>query len=243
MLILSKLRRAIGDLHALIFPPSCPICNATMREGEQVLCNRCRVAMPMTGYIGRIDNAMERRLWGLMPFVQASALYFYIEGSPYRHIIHAFKYGSKWRLARDMGEWLGGEMARSKAFDEIDVIVPVPLHPLRRMWRGYNQSEYLAEGVAKALGRPIDSRSLRRTRYTTSQTRHTKNQRWDNVHGRFAMRRGASFAGRHVLLVDDVFTTGATLCACADAILREAPNCQISVITLAVSQREVADIF
>ena len=214
-----------------------------MREGEQVVCNRCRVAMPMTGYIGRIDNAMERRLWGLMPFVQASALYFYIEGSPYRHIIHAFKYGSKWRLASDMGEWLGGEMARSRAFDGVDVIVPVPLHPLRRMWRGYNQSEYLAEGVAKALGRPIDSRSLRRTRYTTSQTRRTKNQRWDNVHGRFAMRRGASFAGRHVLLVDDVFTTGTTLCACAEAILREAPDCQISVITLAVSQREVADLF
>ena len=243
MLILSRLRRAIGDLHALIFPPTCPVCNATMREGEQVVCNRCRVAMPMTGYIGRIDNAMERRLWGLMPFVQASALYFYIEGSPYRHIIHAFKYGSKWRLASDMGEWLGGEMARSRAFDGVDVIVPVPLHPLRRMWRGYNQSEYLAEGVAKALGRPIDRRSPRRTRYTTSQTRRTKNQRWDNVHGRFAMRRGASFAGRHVLLVDDVFTTGTTLCACAEAILREAPDCQISVITLAVSQREVADLF
>ena len=243
MLILSKLRRAIGDLHALIFPPTCPVCNATMREGEQVICNRCRVEMPMTGYIGRIDNAMERRLWGLMPFVQAAALYFYIEGSPYRRIIHAFKYGSKWRLARDMGEWLGGELVRSRAFDEVDVIVPVPLHPLRRMWRGYNQSEYLAEGVAKALGRPIDSRSLRRTRYTTSQVRRAKNQRWENVHGRFAMRRGASFAGRHVLLVDDVFTKGETLCACADAILREAPDCQISVITLAVSQREVADIF
>ena len=243
MLILSKLRRAIGDLHALIFPPACPVCNASMREGEQVVCNRCRVEMPMTGYIGRIDNAMERRLWGLMPFVQASALYFYIEGSPYRRIIHAFKYSSKWRLARDMGEWLGGEMARSRAFDGVDLIVPVPLHPLRRMWRGYNQSEYLAEGVAKVLGRPIDIRSLRRTHYTTSQTRRAKNQRWENVHGRFAMRRGASFAGRHVLLVDDVFTTGATLCACAEAILRETPDCQISVITLAVSQREVADLF
>lgn len=243
MLILNKLHRAAGDLLALIFPPTCPVCNATLSEGEQVICNRCRVAMPMTGYIGRIDNAMERRLWGLVPFVQASALYFYIEGSPYRRIIHAFKYGSKWRLSRDMGEWLGGEMARSHTFESVDVIVPVPLHPLRRMWRGYNQSEYLAEGVARVLKRPINRHALRRTRYTTSQTRHSKNERWGNVHGHFATRRGASFAGKHVLLVDDVFTTGATICACAEAILRVAPDCRISVVTLAVSQREVADLF
>ncbi len=243
MLILNKLRRALGDLHALIFPPVCPVCNATMREGEQVICNRCRVAMPMTGYIGHLDNAMERRLWGLVPFVQASALFFYIEGSPYRRVIHAFKYGSKWRLARDMGEWLGGEMARSRAFESVDVIVPVPLHPLRRMWRGYNQSELLAEGIGRVLGREVDCRSLRRTRYTTSQTRRTKNERWDNVHGRFEVRRGTQFAGRHVLLVDDVFTTGATICACAEAILSVAPDCRISIVTLAVSQREVADLF
>ena len=243
MLILSKLRRAMGDLFAIIFPPVCPVCNTTMSEGEQVICNRCRVAMPMTGYIGRIDNAMERRLWGLVPFVQASALFFYIEGSPYRRVIHAFKYGSKWHLARDMGEWLGGEMVRSHAFESVDVIVPVPLHPLRRMWRGYNQSEYLAEGVARVFERPVDRRSLRRTRYTTSQTRRSKNQRWDNVHGGFSVRDGARFAGKHVLLVDDVFTTGATLCACAEAILHKAPDCRISVITLAVSQREVADLF
>lgn len=243
MLILSKLRSAASDLRALIFPPACPVCNATMSEGEQVICNRCRVAMPMTGYIGRIDNAMERRLWGLVPFVQASALYFYIEGSPYRRIIHAFKYGSKWRLARDMGEWMGGEMARSHAFETIDTIIPVPLHPLRRMWRGYNQSEYLAEGIARVLDRPVDRRSLRRMRYTTSQTRRSKNERWDNVHGIFSVRNRESFVGKHVLLVDDVFTTGATICACAEAILNVAPDCRISIVTLAVSQREVADLF
>ena len=236
MLILNKLHRAAGDLLALIFPPTCPVCNATLSEGEQVICNRCRVAMPMTGYIGRIDNAMERRLWGLVPFVQASALYFYIEGSPYRRIIHAFKYGSKWRLARDMGEWLGGEMARSHAFESVDVIVPVPLHPLRRMWRGYNQSEYIARGIAAELGVKMDSRTLYRRHYNQSQTTKHSAERWKNVEGIFHLRGSEKFADKHILLVDDVFTSGATIISAAQTILATSPSCRISVATLATTR-------
>lgn len=243
MSILSSLRRGVSGLRTLLFPPTCPVCRAPMREGEQVICNHCCAAMPMTDYVGKIDNAMEQRLWGLTLFVQASALYFYIENSPYRRIVHAFKYGGRWRLARDMGEWYGGLLARSKAYDDIDVIVPVPLHPLRRLWRGYNQSEYLAEGIARAMGRRVDRRSLRRHTYTTSQTRHRKSERWDNVMGCFGVRRGANLAGRHILLVDDVFTTGSTICACSEALREAFPDCRISIATLAVSQREVADIF
>lgn len=243
MSIRSKISLALSDLRALIFPPSCPVCGAAMREGEQVICNHCRASIPLTDYIGREENAMERRLWGLTIFEHASALFFHIENSTYRRIVHQFKYGGKWLLARDMGEWFGGEMVRLGAYTDVDVIVPVPLHPLRRMWRGYNQSEQLAEGIARVLGKPVDSRSLRRHSYTTSQTRHSKSQRWDNVKGSFSVRHGARFAGRHVLLVDDVFTTGSTICACAEAIRAAAPDCRISIATLTVSQREVADFF
>ncbi|MBQ7791578.1 MAG: ComF family protein [Rikenellaceae bacterium] len=243
MLILNKLRHAFSDMWYVLFPPACPVCNVTLREGEQILCNHCRAAIPMTGFIGHVDNAMERRLWGLTIFEHASALFFYIENSPYRRIIHEFKYNGKWFLAREMGEWFGGEILRAGAYPNIDVIIPVPLHPLRRLWRGYNQSEYLAEGLSRVLEVPVDRRSLRRHSYTTSQTRRTKNQRWDNVHGRFRVRRGEQLAGRHILLVDDVFTTGATICACAEAIRAVAPDCRISVATLTVSQREVADLF
>ena len=119
----------------------------------------------------------------------------------------------------------------------------MPLHLLRRLKRGYNQSEYLAEGIGRILERPVDPKAVVRHRYNDSQTRQSKHDRWDNVKGIFRVRHPERLAGKHLLLVDDVFTTGATICACAEAILAAAPDCRISVATLAVSKHEIAGYF
>lgn len=154
-------------------------------------------------------------------------------------MIHAFKYHGRWRLALEMGTWYGACLADAGAFADADALVPVPLHWIRRLGRGYNQSEYLAAGLARALDKPVWTGILRRRRSNPSQTGARTPDRWSNVQDLFALRRPERLAGRHILLVDDVFTTGATLVSCAEAILAAVPDCRISMATLAVSARSL----
>lgn len=236
MSILSDL---LSDVGAVFFPPRCPVCGAMLPEGCRLVCTRCRADAPLTGFWSEADNAMARRLWGLMPVVRASALFYYSEGSGWRELIHRFKYKGAWRLAREAGLWYGEELRTGGLYDDVDVVVPIPLHPIKRLRRGYNQSEYLAEGIAASLGVDVCRRSVVRIRNNPSQALTPRRERSGNVEGVFAIRHPELLAGRHLLLVDDVFTTGETLRSCGDTILQAVPDCRISVAALAVSRREM----
>ena len=229
----------LSDLGALFFPPRCPVCQAELPEGSRTVCTLCRMTAPLTRFWEQADNPMARRLWGQVPVERAAAFLWFVEGSGWQRLIHAFKYHGRWRLAREMGAWYGACLADAGAFADVDALVPVPLHWRRRLVRGYNQSEYLAAGMAGALGRPVWTGNLRRRGNNPSQTRTAASDRWRNVEDKFAVRLPEAFAGRHILLVDDVFTTGATIFSCADAVLRAAPDCRISVATLAASAHKL----
>ncbi len=211
MSILSRLFSGFG---ALLFPPVCPVCRRTMGEGAVAVCTRCRGEIPLTRFWEEFDNPMTRRLWGLVPVVHASAFFWFMEGSGWRDLIHRFKYRGAWRLARDMGRWYGGCLADGGLYADAEVVVPVPLHWRKRLVRGYNQSEYLAEGIAAELGIDVDRRSVVRLRNNPSQARTRSDARWENVRGLFGVRRPERLAGRHILLVDDVFATGAPIVSC-----------------------------
>jgi len=236
---MSTLSDLLRDAAALLFPPVCCACGRPLVRGERTLCTYCRMSAPLTGYWNRPDNPVWQKFGGLVPVVQASGFLFFVHGSGWRRLIHGFKYRGAWRSARDMGAWYGQYLADSGLYASVDAVVPLPLHPFKRMLRGYNQSEYLAEGIAGQLGVGVDRSSVFRRRNTASQALRPRRERAGNVAGAFEVRHPERLAGRHILLVDDVMTTGSTLVACIEAILRAAPDCRVSVAALAVSRREL----
>ena len=182
---------------------------------------------------------MCERFWGLLPIARASAFLWYVEGSPWRKVIHNFKYSGHWRVAYDLGRWYGVCLREGGLFSDVDVVVPVPLHWRRRLGRGYNQSEYLARAIARELGVECDVNSVLRCRYNSSQVKHSAAERWDNVENIFRVRKAKSLQGKHILLVDDVFTTGATIMSLGLEILSKVEGVKLSVAVLATSRHSL----
>ena len=230
----------IREILGLFFPEQCPACRGVLPEGADFLCPKCRWEIPLTDYWTEHDNPVYRMFDGLVPCVEASSMFLFSGGSHFRNMVHGFKYYGQWKTAERLGEWFGRELKASGLYDTVDVVVPVPLHRRKFIRRGYNQSEYIARGIASAMCIGVDRKSVVRSKYNRSQTlsKH-KQDRWDNVSGIFAVARPDDLCGRHILLVDDVLTTGATIVSCAEAILAAVPDCRISIATLAVSAAEM----
>jgi ComF family protein len=194
--------------------------------------------MPLTGYEEMADNPVARRFWGLVPVRSATAFLWFTDGSGFRRVVHSFKYGGRWSLARDLGQWFGRVLADTDAYAGVDAIVPVPLHFRKVLKRGYNQSEYIARGMSRSMSVPVETRAVvRRINNPSQTTTAAHHERWENVEGIFAVRRAERLAGRHILLVDDVMTTGATIGSCAEAIARAVPDCRISIAVLYASKQ------
>lgn len=223
----------------LIMPRCCGVCGRELSRGQRYACTSCRLDVPMTGFWFERENPMTDRIKALRPEIEhVSAMIFYIDGSLWRDMIHRFKYQQEWRHGVDMGRWFGGELRRSKIYDDVDCVVAVPLHPFRRMSRGYNQAEYIAYGLSRSLGVECLRGAVIRHRNNAPQARHSRGERWRNVENIFSVVRGDRLKGRNILLVDDVFTTGATTLSCAEAILDAEPDCRVWIVALAVSNRE-----
>lgn len=231
----------LKEIYHLFLPPSCAMCGETLAEGVDFICPRCRWEMPLTGFPAQIDNPVARRFHGHIPVVNASALLWFADGGDVREMIHNFKYRGSWRHALKAGEWYGRELSVGGLYADVDIVLPVPLHLRKLLKRGYNQSEYIARGIASILRVPVDLRSTVRKRYNRSQTRRRKSERWENVEDIFAVRRPAELAGKHILIVDDVLTTGATVISLARTILDAVPDCRISIAALAVSRAELGN--
>ena len=219
----------------LLFPRRCAVCGASLQDGEEVLCFRCNIGMPRTCYHLEKDNEMEKMFWGKIPLERAASYFFYQKGGDYRRILHLLKYEGRKDIGIAMGRMMAADMVRSGFFDGVDVIVPVPLHPDKLRKRGYNQSECLARGVSEVTGIPVDVSSVVRRVHTQSQTRKSVYERWENVCGIFYVADKERVAGKHVLIVDDVLTTGATSIACAEA-WTGVEGVKFSVMTLAVTR-------
>ncbi len=226
-----------SDFVALIYPDRCMICGEHIDRGVHSVCMKCRYKIPLTGYCYLEQNPIKEYFETLVPTVQCSAMIYYKSEELWRRAIHRFKYNAAWIIAYRMGRWYGLELKESGLYDDVDVIIPVPLYWFKSMRRGYNQCHYLAHGMAREMGVKVDKLCLYRRRNNPSQTTQSSSERWENVNDIFAVRFPERLRHKHILLVDDVLTTGATLNACAEALLRAAPTCRISIAALAVAGR------
>ena len=231
---------ALGDL---ALPRFCVVCGRRLDLREKDLCLECLADLPLTHFWEYFHNSMSDRFNAAVgrrlpdgtnvPYLHAAALFFYNSDSGYRRIPQALKYKAAVRLGKRFSLMLGQRLAASGCFDGIDAVIPVPLHWTRRLMRGYNQAEVIARSVAESLGCPLVTGTLVRRRRTRSQTKVSTDSKAVNVLGAFCVRGGA-IPYRHVLLVDDTFTTGATLAECAATIVRfMPPGSRISAASLA----------
>lgn len=218
----------------LIAPEACMVCGCRLGIDETIMCTPCNLHLPRTLFASNAyDNVMARRFWGRIPIERASALFFYEAGAEVSHIIHNLKYHNHPEVGTYLGQMAAEEMMSSDFFDGIDGIVPVPLERKHQRKRGYNQSMQIALGVSEVTHLPILSNAVERITFHGSQTQKSVDQRMENVKGAFRLTGKVDLTNRHVLIIDDIVTSGATVCACVEPMLA-AQGLRVSVLSLGV---------
>lgn len=234
MKLLDLTAEYLSDFVALLYPNYCEACEQPLGKGEDTLCLFCQYELPQTHYHKEKDNPVEKLFWGRVEIQRAAGLYFFHGKTKVQRLLHKIKYRERKELAHKLGRMFGGFMKESEFANELHLIVPVPLHERKKRIRGYNQSDYFAMGLSESLGIEWSDKILRRNIFTETQTGKTRFERWGNVDEVFELRKPEKIQGRNILLVDDVITTGATLEACAHALL-QAEQTKVSIATIAVA--------
>jgi len=221
----------IESLLHIAFPHICAGCGSDTMERQHMLCLQCLDNLPATGFAAYADNPVTKLFTGRLPVEQATAQYYFTKKSLMQQLLHDFKYRGNKELGYYLGELMGKDIQQSELYTTVDAIVPLPLFTAKEKQRGYNQAEIVCKGIANEWHIPVVKNAVIRKEYTESQTRKSRVQRWQNMEDRFELIDEKNIAGKHILLVDDVITTGATLEACGRAILK-AKDVRLSIATL-----------
>ncbi len=225
----------LRPLFRLIFPRYCAICGNVICQTEDVVCSKCNAALPRTHFHHWPENRMEKMFWGKFDIDKATAYIRYAKGGDVALLVKKMKYKGRKDIATGMGRMMAREIMHSSDFFEgIDCIVPVPMHHDKQKRRGYNQAILIAAGVSEVTGIPVEADAVVRPQAAESQTHKSHVDRMVSMKDAFIATDIGRFAGRHVLIVDDIITTSATITACADA-LAPAPGIRFSVLTLAIA--------
>ena len=222
----------IESIINLFYPRVCAACGEPLLKGEETVCLKCRYALPKTGYELNSDNPVALMFAGRVKLHAATACFFFAKSGKVQHLIHELKYKNNKEAGIFLGREMGKTLKESPLFQHIDYLIPVPLHPKREQQRGYNQSFVIAQGIHEMTNFPIGEKYLLRAKYTETQTHKTADERHQNVKDIFELHHAEELQGKHLLLIDDVLTTGATLEACTHQ-LEHIPGITISVATAA----------
>lgn len=222
----------IADLCNILLPRKCVVCQHTLEPTEQCICAACSIQLPRYPIESIEDNEPLRKVWNYAPIQYGATLLYYRHQSSFHNIIIKIKYKGGVQLGIRIGEWAAMEIAPLQLAQQIDVIVPVPADRKRKKRRGYNQAELIAKGMARIMNRPVLN-LLEKKDTGTSQTKLSRTARRENTTGKYIATIPDTWRGKHILLVDDVLTTGATIGNCAKALLDCDPKARISIFSLA----------
>lgn len=229
-------KHIFNDILHLFYPHVCFGCGSDLLEERNLLCLKCILELPHTGFALHADNPVERYFWGRLPLIAAHSEFYFTKESIIQNLVHQFKYKGMTSIGFYLGNLTANSLMKSGRFKHIDALVPLPLFADKERRRGYNQAEIICRGMAISLKLPVITGNVTRNRFTETQTRKHRIQRWENVEGSFFVNNPNALRGKHILLVDDVVTTGATLEACGQAIL-QVEGVKLSIATLALSAK------
>ncbi len=219
----------------LLFPHVCTGCGSDILSENSILCMRCIDAMPETNFELHAGNPVEKLFWGRIKLTAGTAQFYFTKESLMQHLMHQFKYKGNKELGLQLGRLMGEQLIKSGNYN-VDALVPLPLFPAKEKRRGYNQATILCKGMSEVMNIPVLEKIVTRPEHTETQTKKGRIERWKNVEGKFVVADANAIQNKHLLLVDDVVTTGATLESCGVAILN-ASNVKLSIAALCVSNR------
>jgi len=216
---LPKLTRWIDPIFWLYFPKNCPACGRPLRLFGANICGACSQNLPETHFFEAPNNPIEKIFYGRLPIQTGAAAWYFHKNSALQALLFQLKYKSNGDVGLFIGKQMGALLAASERFASIDALVPVPLHPQALSKRGFNQAALICEGIGQVWHKPVLMGAIARTKHTNTQTKQSRAERWDNMENAFTIKDPASIKGKHLLLIDDVITTGATIEACGNTLL------------------------
>lgn len=232
MILLKFIRDAILNL---LYPCLCESCNNVLFKGEKLICTKCIYNIPRTNFHLSTDNKINMIFWARIDIKNACSFFYYNKASNYQLLIHSFKYRRRKDIGFRLSNLFALDLMNSKWISDIDFIIPVPLHIRKELIRGYNQSLIISMGISEITEIPVCADVIFRNTNSTTQTNKSRFERWENVDNIFSVKNIDQLSGKHVLIVDDVVTTGSTLESCAQALRKADSSILISIATLATS--------
>lgn len=220
----------------LLYPHVCTGCGTDVIENENLLCIQCINQLPNTNFALHAGNPVEKIFWGRLPLAAAMSEFYFSKGTVIQRLIHEFKYKGNKDVGMYLGAMMGNSLLSNNRFNNVDALIPLPLYADKEHKRGFNQAAILCKGISEVTNIPMFTDTVLRKRFTQTQTKKHREERWQNVEGSFQINSTSSLKDKHVLLVDDVITTGATLEACGKEILNT-QNVQLSIATLAYASK------
>jgi len=234
---MAGLKEIKNSVLQILFPHVCSGCGSDILNEQSMLCMRCISELPETNFHMHANNPVEKIFWGRLSLVSATAQYYFSKETRMQRLMHQFKYKGNKDLGKQLGYLMGSDLLQSNRFKNIDALVPLPLFAAKEKRRGYNQATVLCEGIAEIMKVDIFRDIVRRTRHTDTQTKKGRVERWMNIEGKFELINPEKIRNRNILLVDDVITTGATLEACGQELLK-AGNVQLRIATLCFASHQ-----
>lgn len=236
MQVIIPIKNIIHSTLHLFYPHVCTGCGSDLLQQDNLLCLKCIHQLPHTHFAGLPNNPVEKYFWGRIPLTAAYSQFYFSKAFLIQHLIHQLKYKGDAEIGFYLGEMMGKTLLKSNRFSSVDALIPLPLYAGKEHKRGYNQATVICNGISAVTNIPVLNGAVIRQHATETQTRKHRTERWENVKQSFQVARKNELAGKHLLLVDDVITTGATLEACGQAIL-EIDNVQLSFATLAYAPK------